>query len=129
MTNNSKRNSHRLAIPAVTFSNQSVISNYPQEKHEAVDVTPALVVFAARALPIAQQNFRSAKIRERLALTASSGEASWKQNDGPRKAMKADRLGHIVNFLETLTRGKNANGWDGWIDRAEWLSIVESLQN
>ena len=116
-----------IQIPAVTFSKQSVVGNYPNELHEAIDVTPELIEFAKFVLPQLRLERDSAKGIERLALHASRGEASWRRNGGPKKSIRADRLVHIVNLLELLAAGKNANSWSGWIDRAEWKSIAEAV--
>lgn len=116
-----------IAIPAAQFKPQSVVGNFPNELHDAIVVTPEIIEFAKTALPFAKQLRDVAKGMERLALHASGGEASWRRNGGPKKSIRADRLVHIVNFLDLLTQGRNANSWDGWIDQAEWKSIVEAL--
>lgn len=117
-----------ITIPSVTFSQQSVVSNYPNELHEAIVVTPELIEFAQFVLPQIKIQRDSAKGMERLALHASRGEASWRRNEGPKKSIHADKLVHIVDLLELLSAGKNANSWSGWIDRAEWNSIVDAVR-
>lgn len=116
-----------FTIPSVQFTPQAVVGNFPNELHEAIVVTPELIEFAKAALPRASQLRDEAKGFERIALSASRGEGSWRRNGGPKKSIKADNLVHIVNLLTLLSSGKNANSWDGWIDHTEWNSIVEAI--
>ena len=120
---------NKLTLPIVNFSNQAVISNYPEERYEAIVVTHELIEFAKFVLPQIRIERDFAKGIERLAIHNSSGESSWRRNEGLKKSIRADKLTHVVNLLELLQNGKNSNSWSGWIDRSEWNSIVSVIKS
>jgi hypothetical protein len=116
-----------ITIPAVEFKPQAVVPNFPNELHEAIVVTGELIEFARQAHPVVNQLMLDAKSAERFALSISRGEASWRGNNGPRKAIRADHLEHVCRQLTLLKNGKNSTAWDGWIDREEWNVIVKII--
>lgn len=114
-------------IPAVTFSNQSTVSTFPNELHECIDMTPALQAWAADVLPAILQRAAHAKQAERAALHAARGESSWRAAGGPSAAREADHLAHVAEFIKMLSEGRASSSYHGWIDRREWLSIARTI--
>lgn len=110
--------------PAVTFSLQPVVSGFPAELHECIDVTPELVAWAAEIGPAIRQQAVDAAAAERGALATSRGEASWRAASGPALARERDQLDHVVALLGLLATGRAASSFHGWIDRREWLNIL-----
>lgn len=115
------------AIPQVTFSLQPVVPNFPEELHECIDMTPELQAWAGSMIEQFHLRFDDLKGRERMALSASRGEASWKANGGPRASINADHAQHLLGLLDLMAKGKVSSSWDGWIDRREWNSIIDAL--
>ncbi len=115
------------AIPEVTFSLQAVVLNFPNELHECIDLTPELQAWATDAIEQFKSRYEELKGAERMALSASRGEASWRANGGPRASIRADHAQHLLGLLNMLSKGKVSSSWDGWIDRREWGYIAEAF--
>lgn len=114
-------------LPAVSFSAQAVVLNFPNELHEAIVMTDELRAWAASHVPVLRERSQVAQRIERGALHLSDGDESWMAVGGPAAARERDHLDHLQGLLELLARGQVASSWHGWIDRREWAAMVAEL--
>lgn len=114
-----------MNTPIPTFSARAINPNWPNELHETIVVTPELVEWATAKKPVVDTALANAREAERGALAVSRGEASWKAAGGPRKAINADHCARMATMFSLLAAGKYNGGSAGWIDRREWLLMVD----
>ena len=114
-----------MNTPTPTFKMRMVSPHYPNELHETIVVTPELVEWATAKKPAVEAALINAQHAERSALATSRGEASWRSAGGPRKAINADHCARMATMFSLLAAGKYNGGSAGWIDRREWLLMVD----
>lgn len=117
----------KLTAPDVTFSLQAVVQHFPQERHEAIDMTPELVAFAVKARARVEALYCMAKDAERLCLAVSLGEGLGRASGGPDVTIKADNAALNLAYISVLAAGRNSDFSLGWVGRREWGAIVDSL--
>lgn len=114
--------------PSVTFSLKSVVPAYPDEKHEAIDMTPELQAWALGRLPVLDVRVRLASGIELSALGRSNDDQSWRVNGGVEASREADRWRKAYGHLHLLSEGATAAPFWGWIDRHDWVRLVEAVE-
>lgn len=101
-----------LIIPNLTFSQQSEYKDYPLQKTELIDVTPALEAFAADMIP----RLKVAPVRKIY--------ENWDNR------LVLDPITLVLRQLELLASGKNSNERDAKIpaiNQREWDLIASVL--
>lgn len=114
--------------PAVTFSLQATISNFPSELHECIDMTPALSSWARQALPVLMQGVMVARAKERAALDAARGQEGWIAASGPTLAIHRDAVEAILTDCRMLADGICHDASHGWVARSSWTALVRLAQ-
>ena len=114
-----------MNTPTPTFKMRMISPHYPNELHETIVVTPELVEWATAKKPVVDTALANAREAERGALAVSRGEASWKAAGGPRKSRNADHCARMATMFSLLAAGKYNGGSAGWINRREWLLMVD----
>ena len=114
-------------LPAVTFAQQAIVPNYPNELHECIVMTTELQAWAIYVMPKFKAAANAADNIEKLVLHSSRGERQWTKNGGHQVALSADRLNHLFSVVELLSKGRITSSWVGWVTPHDWKQIVSAL--
>lgn len=117
----------KLTVPEVSFSLQAVVPNFPKELHEAIDISPEVVAFAAKARARVEALYNITWDAQSLCLAVSHSEGSWKSSGGPETAIRADIAALNLAHVSMLADGRNNDTSLGWVGRRDWDAIVEAL--
>lgn len=116
-------------IPEVTFK---VSENPYGYGAKLIVMTDEVVSFAKAIKPKFDAAYQKAQKHVSLSLMHSTGEGSWRRNNGPDNCIQADILGRLNAQIDLLASGKNqSEGWSGigHISERDWKLITLYLDD